>query len=78
MIRWAILGTGFISDTIAEAIHSSEGSSLDAVAGRSKESVRGFAARYRIPKLYFNYQDAVSDPDIDAVYIGLPTTPIYQ
>ncbi|MCY6381682.1 Gfo/Idh/MocA family protein [Hoeflea prorocentri] len=72
MINWAILGTGFISNTVAEAIRQSSGSNLAAVAGRSRERVEAFAAEQGIPKAYFNYDDALADNDIDAVYIGLP------
>lgn len=72
MIRWAILGTGFISNTVADAIKQSDGSELSAVAGRSEARVTDFAQKHDIAKSYFNYDDVLADDDIDVVYIGLP------
>lgn len=72
MANWAIFGTGFISRTVAEAIQNRPGSTLLAVAGRSKENVDSFAAAYDIPRRYASYDDALQDVDIDVVYIGLP------
>ena len=72
MLRWAVLGTGFISDTVADAIKQSDGSSLVAVCGRSSEKVTDFAKRHDVPKTYVDQSDLMADPDVDAVYIGLP------
>lgn len=72
MINWAILGTGFISNTVAESIKQSDGSSLVAVAGRSRPAVELFAANQSVQKSYFSYDDVFADEDVDAVYIGLP------
>ena len=72
MINWAILGTGFISRTVADAINNSDGSRLAAVAGRSAAGVTAFAEEYDIPKAYADFGEALADDQIDAVYIGLP------
>ncbi len=72
MARWAIFGTGFISNTVAEAVKKAEGATLLAVAGRSSERVEAFAADHGIVRRYTSYDDALSDGDIDVVYVGLP------
>ena len=72
MINWAILGTGFISRTVADAINDSDGSRLAAVAGRSAAGVTAFAEEYDIPNAYADFGEALADDQIDAVYIGLP------
>lgn len=71
-VRWAILGTSPISETMAHAIHSSTCSELVAIGSRSEVTGRAFADKFSIPKVYNDYQVLLDDQDIDAVYIGLP------
>lgn len=72
MIRWAILGTGFISNTVAAAIQASAGSQVHVVAGRNPDAVAKFQRQYDIPHHSVGYDAALADPAVDAVYIGLP------
>jgi predicted dehydrogenase len=44
------------------------------VASRSLERARGFAAELEIPTAYGSYEELLADPEIDAVYIPLPTS----
>jgi len=71
-MNWAIIGTSFISDVMAEAIKGDEGSQLYAVSGRSKENLRAFSQKHHPQKTYSDYQDLIQDPDVDMVYIALP------
>lgn len=72
MLRWAILGTGFISNTVVDAIAASSGSTAELVAGRNAERVAEFQRSHNIPRGLTSYEAAISDPDVDAVYIGTP------
>jgi predicted dehydrogenase len=72
MLRWAILGTGFISHTVAGAIASSTNSELVTVAGRNPDAVAAFQEGHGIPSSTASYEDAINNEDVDAVYIGLP------
>jgi len=72
MLRWAIIGTGFISETMAGAITASDGSRIEAVFGRDPGRLAEFADRHGIDKRHTDYDLLLSDPDIDVVYIGLP------
>lgn len=72
MLRWGILGTGFISKTVIEAIKASDGSRLEMIAGRNAERVSAFQEEHGIPRASLGYEEILSDPEIDAVYIGLP------
>ncbi|WP_298627165.1 Gfo/Idh/MocA family oxidoreductase [uncultured Legionella sp.] len=71
-VRWAILGTSFISEVMAKAIHASATSQLVAIGSRTVASAQQFAHQFSIPKIYDDYQKLLEDQDIDAVYIGLP------
>lgn len=71
-VRWAILGTSPISETIANAIRESKTSELVAVHSRSIEKAKSFANKFSIPKYYDNADAFLADPEIDAIYIGLP------
>jgi predicted dehydrogenase len=72
MLRWGILGTSFISDTMAEAIASSENSSLEAVMGRDRGRLEAFGNRHGIAKRYGDIDTLLGDDNIDIVYVGLP------
>lgn len=72
MARWAILGTGAISDTMARAIAAHPDAALHAVAGRSAGAVDAFAARHGIGAVYHDYDRALADPEVEIVYVGLP------
>lgn len=73
MLRWGIAGTGFISDTMAQAIVGSAGSQIVAVGGQDAGRLAGFADRFGIAGRYLRYEDMLRDPEVDAVYIGLPS-----
>ncbi|MEP3276227.1 MAG: Gfo/Idh/MocA family oxidoreductase [Stappiaceae bacterium] len=72
MLRWGILGTGFISDTVIEAIKSSSGSELAMIAGRNAERVSEVREAHKFPRYSIGYDAILADPDIDVIYIGLP------
>lgn len=71
-LRWAIVGTGFISNTVAEAIHASPGSMLSAVAGRTAASVEAFARRHGVARHTTAIDELLVDPTIDVIYVGTP------
>lgn len=72
MLRWAILGTSFISEKLAQAIQEVEGCELIAVGSRDLEKAKQFAKKYHVEKFYSNYDEVLTNNDVDAVYIGLP------
>ena len=70
-LRWAVLGTGVIANEMAQALRSM-GRTLDAVGNRTHEKAEAFAEKYGVPKVYGDYHEMFSDPEIDAVYIPTP------
>lgn len=72
VLRWAILGTGFISNTIVEAIAQSPGSVVEIVAGRNQATVADFQEAHGIARGCVGFDEAIADSAVDAVYIGTP------
>ena len=71
--RIAMLGTGFISRFYTTALHGSRGSDLvHLVCSRSADRAEEFAREWGIPKTCTDLGQAVNEPEIDTVIIGLP------
>jgi len=72
-VRWGILSTARIArQRVVPAMLKSPSTRVEAVASRSLDSARNFAAAFDIPKAYGSYQELIDDPDIDAIYNALP------
>ena len=79
-LRWGILGAADIARQNWRAIFDSGNSVVVAVASRAIERSEQFIQNCQVentfevrPKAYDNYQQLIDAPDIDAVYIPLPT-----
>lgn len=70
-LRWAVLGTGVIANQMAQALRSM-GRTLDAVGNRTYDKAVAFAEKYGVSKVYTDYNDMFTDPDIDVIYITTP------
>jgi predicted dehydrogenase len=71
-LNWAIIGTGFISNAAIDGIKKSDGSRLHGIYGRRSEMVSEFQLRHDIPHGYTDLDAVLRDPQVDAIYIGLP------
>ena len=75
LINWLLIGAGDIAaKRVAEAIAGTEGSHLRAVCDSVPEKARDIARRYGAEVVHSDYQDALGDKSIDAVYVA---TPVY-
>jgi dihydrodiol dehydrogenase / D-xylose 1-dehydrogenase (NADP) len=72
MLRWGILGTSFISNTMAEAINGSAGSEIHSVSGRDSARLAAFAQEHGIARMQISMDAVIEDPDVDVIYVGLP------
>jgi predicted dehydrogenase len=73
-IRWGIVGAGRIAHTFVQDTPATGNGLVRAVAARSGDSARAFAAQYDIAAAYGGYDALYADPDVDAVYIATPHT----
>jgi predicted dehydrogenase len=76
-LRFGILGTGNIAGQFAAGVAGSHRCQIAAVASRSPSSAKEFADRHTSPAsptAYGSYEQVLSDPAVDAVYLSLPNT----
>jgi predicted dehydrogenase len=67
-IRWGFLGAGWIATkALAPAVHNASNATLYAVASRDSQR----SADLNPTKVYSSYEELLSDPLVDAVYISL-------
>jgi predicted dehydrogenase len=72
VLRWGILSTGWIADRFADDLKRLPGHELAAVGSRAADTAQAFAAKFGIPRAHASYEDLVSDPDVDVVYVASP------
>lgn len=72
-VRWGILSTAQIgTETVIPAMQEGEYVDIVAIASRRLARAKEAAEELNIPRAYGSYEELLSAPDIDAVYIPLP------
>ena len=75
MLRWGILSTAKIArEHLMPAIAKAGNGVLAAIASRDEARARDVARTFGIPVAYGSYEELLAAPDVDAVYIPLPTS----
>ncbi|QTO54700.1 Gfo/Idh/MocA family oxidoreductase [Duffyella gerundensis] len=72
MIRFAIIGTNWITRQFVDAAHESGRMKLSAIYSRQLEQARAFNADYDVELLFDSLEAMAQSPAIDAVYIASP------
>ena len=70
-IKWAVLGTGVIANEMAAAL-AKGGRNIYAVGNRTHSKAVAFAEKYGIEKVYDDFEEMFTDPDVDVIYITTP------
>jgi D-xylose 1-dehydrogenase (NADP+, D-xylono-1,5-lactone-forming) len=73
-IRWGILGPGGIASRLLQDAGRAANFSVVAVGSRSRDRAAEFAGRFGIARVHGSYEALLADPEVDAVYIGLPNS----
>lgn len=70
-MKWAVLGTGVIANEMAAALRKN-GKSIYAVGNRTHAKAVTFAEKYGIGKVYDDFHEMFTDPEVDVIYITTP------
>lgn len=72
MVRFALIGTNFITDNLMDAGSQCEGFKVQAVYSRSMEKAKEYAGKYGIEDCYDSLEALAAAKNIDAVYVASP------
>lgn len=72
MLRWGVLGTARIADSLVSAIEQSANGVLSAIASRDLAKAQAWAAQRDVPFAFGSYEEMLESDAVDAVYIPLP------
>lgn len=71
-IHVGIIGAGAIAADHVKGVNSHPQARVMAIADQSAQRCNEAAEKFEIPKTYTDYKQLISDPEIDAVIVGLP------
>ena len=71
--RWGVLGTASIARKVVGAMQQARHARPVAIASRTLDRAAAFAAETGMERAHGSYEALLADPEIDAVYIPLPT-----
>ncbi|KAJ3200074.1 hypothetical protein HDU82_009201 [Entophlyctis luteolus] len=72
-MRFGVLGTGGIAAKVLTVGIRRAGHTVVAVGSRTQASADAFAAKWNIPAAFGSYEALIQDPEVEAVYIALPS-----
>ena len=73
MVKVAMLGAGFIGDFYTYSINGQRNRDrVHVIYSRDEARGKAFARKHGIPKWTTSMKDAINDPEVDVVVIGLP------
>jgi predicted dehydrogenase len=74
-LRWGILGNAkHAVDAILPALAKTETGKAVAIAARNADAAAATAKRFGVDRVHKDYDALLADPDVDAIYIGLPNS----
>jgi predicted dehydrogenase len=72
-VRWAVHGAAKIAMTkVIPAMQKGDWSEVIGIASRDLEKARRVAKQFGIPRAYGSYEEALADPEVEAIYNPLP------
>ncbi|MHB1087527.1 MAG: Gfo/Idh/MocA family protein [Acidimicrobiales bacterium] len=77
-LRWGVLGTGRIAHTFASDLQLIDEGEIVAVGSRSQSSADHFADEFGIGHRHPSYEELVSNPEVDVIYVATPHPMHYE
>ncbi len=72
ILRWGILGSGWIAERFVESVRAHTKQDIAAVCSRRKERAEEFASSMGLQQAYGDYRDFVEADDLDVIYVATP------
>lgn len=72
MLRWGIMGPGWIAERFTESVQAHSRQVIAAIGSRSLDRSKAFADAFGVPAAYGSYEELAAAPDIDIVYVCTP------
>jgi len=69
-LRWGIIGPGGIAAAFADSVHKHTAQRIVAVASQTPSKAEAFATPRGIPHALTSYEELVSHPEVDVVYVS--------
>ncbi|MDX1395698.1 MAG: Gfo/Idh/MocA family oxidoreductase [Gemmatimonadota bacterium] len=73
-LRWGVVGTGSIANSMAAVIDRAAGAELAAVSSRSMDTAREYADRHGVAGAFDSWADMIASDAVDAIYVATPTS----
>jgi xylose dehydrogenase (NAD/NADP) len=73
-VRFGILSTALINQSVLRAARASEEVEVVAVASRNRDRATAYAREHGIARAHGAYDALLADPEVDVVYISLPNS----
>ncbi len=73
-VRFAVVGTNFITDWVLKGAFMDDRFELVAVYSRTYDQGKSFADKYGVERIYTDLETMARDSEIDAVYIASPNS----
>ncbi len=73
-LRWGIVGTGGIANSMAGMIKMADAAEIGAVSSRRLETARAFAETHDVPSAFDSWEEMIGSDTIDAIYVATPTS----
>jgi predicted dehydrogenase len=72
VLRWGILGSGWIAAKFVESVRAHATQTIAAVGSRSRQQADAFASRWGIDTAHASYEALVEAADLDVIYVATP------
>ena len=73
-LRWGIVGTGGIANSMAGMIRVADAAAIGAVSSRRMATAQEFAKDHDVPNAFDSWQEMIDSDAVDAIYVATPTS----
>lgn len=73
-LRWGVVGTGMIANSMAGVIKRADNCALAAVSSRRMETAKKYAERHEVAHAFDSWAEMISSDAVDAIYVATPTS----